>query len=289
MKLLLVCLSACLLVCLSGPAGVRYPRSRSGAGQKCGVYCLPSNQLRIHRNPIPATRQISAIREQGDAAMTPQRIGILHPGEMGISIAASARNGGNEVYWGLRGACAATHDRAAKSRPARCPDCAELCAECAIIVSVCPPHAAEAVANQVLAAGFTGALSGCECDIATACNSNEPDHDHSWRRICGWRIIGGPAGNLVAHGSTWPVRAPRMPPLVSRPARGYPRAWSGDWPSVGAQDVLRRIFEGHHRAAVRHLATAENLGVREDLYQQWAHDGGDSRGAGTRACTPRHR
>ncbi len=27
------------------------------------------------------------------------KIGILHPGEMGISIAASATNSGHEVYW----------------------------------------------------------------------------------------------------------------------------------------------------------------------------------------------
>ena len=27
------------------------------------------------------------------------KIGILHPGEMGVSIAASAVNSGHEVYW----------------------------------------------------------------------------------------------------------------------------------------------------------------------------------------------
>jgi 3-hydroxyisobutyrate dehydrogenase-like beta-hydroxyacid dehydrogenase len=32
-----------------------------------------------------------------------QRIGILHPGEMGISIAASAKNSGCEVYWTSEG------------------------------------------------------------------------------------------------------------------------------------------------------------------------------------------
>ncbi len=31
-------------------------------------------------------------------------IGILHPGEMGVSIAASAKNGGHSVYWASDGA-----------------------------------------------------------------------------------------------------------------------------------------------------------------------------------------
>ena len=35
--------------------------------------------------------------------MTTQRIGFLHPGDMGISLAASAQNTGNEVYWASEG------------------------------------------------------------------------------------------------------------------------------------------------------------------------------------------
>jgi 3-hydroxyisobutyrate dehydrogenase-like beta-hydroxyacid dehydrogenase len=31
--------------------------------------------------------------------MEPQRIGFLHPGEMGVSIAASAQNSGHQVFW----------------------------------------------------------------------------------------------------------------------------------------------------------------------------------------------
>jgi len=31
--------------------------------------------------------------------MTKRKIGILHPGNMGISIAASAQNSGHAIYW----------------------------------------------------------------------------------------------------------------------------------------------------------------------------------------------
>src|SRR4029079_15202872 len=88
--------------------------------------------------------------------MTPQRIGILHPGEMGISIAASAQNSGHHVYWASEGRSSATRERAAKFGLRDAKTVGDLCAECSILVSVCPPHAAEALAHQVLEAAFSG-------------------------------------------------------------------------------------------------------------------------------------
>src|SRR6266571_4556164 len=46
--------------------------------------------------------------------MKPQRLGILYPGAMGISIAASAQNSGHQVYWTSEGRSSATRERAAK-------------------------------------------------------------------------------------------------------------------------------------------------------------------------------
>src|SRR5436309_1651050 len=85
-----------------------------------------------------------------------QRIGILHPGEMGISIAASAQNSGCEVYWASEGRRQQTRERAEQFGLRDSRTLASLCAECPIVISVCPPHAAESLANDVLAAGFTG-------------------------------------------------------------------------------------------------------------------------------------
>src|SRR5262245_7487045 len=84
------------------------------------------------------------------------RIGILHPGEMGISIAASAKNSGVEVFWVSEGRRAATRERAAKFELREALTLEELCRECPIVVSVCPPHAAETLAHEVLRAGFGG-------------------------------------------------------------------------------------------------------------------------------------
>jgi len=43
-----------------------------------------------------------------------KNIGILHPGEMGISIAASAINAGHQVYWLSEGRSDKTRARAEK-------------------------------------------------------------------------------------------------------------------------------------------------------------------------------
>src|SRR5712692_10138117 len=88
--------------------------------------------------------------------MTSQPIGIVHPGEMGISLAAAALESGRPVYWASEGRSTQTRERASRFDLQDMVNLANLCANCSIIVSVCPPHAAETVAEQVLAHGFTG-------------------------------------------------------------------------------------------------------------------------------------
>ena len=88
--------------------------------------------------------------------MTVQRIGITHPGAMGISIAASAQRSGHDVCWASDGRSAATVERAMKHGLRDTGRLDRLCAECSVLISVCPPHAAEAVARQVAGNLFRG-------------------------------------------------------------------------------------------------------------------------------------
>ena len=88
--------------------------------------------------------------------MMKQKVGVLHPGQMGISVAASAQNSGHDVYWASEGRSPQTCERAAKFNLHDAHTLAKLCETCSIIVSVCPPHAAEDVAHQVLDCSFAG-------------------------------------------------------------------------------------------------------------------------------------
>jgi 3-hydroxyisobutyrate dehydrogenase-like beta-hydroxyacid dehydrogenase len=83
-------------------------------------------------------------------------IGILHPGQMGSSVGAAARSAGARAICCSEGRSAATRERAARDGLADVRQLAELVAQSQLIVSVCPPHAAEQVADAVARLGFTG-------------------------------------------------------------------------------------------------------------------------------------
>ncbi|MGW7166920.1 DUF1932 domain-containing protein [Streptomyces sp. NPDC054884] len=83
-------------------------------------------------------------------------VGILHPGEMGATVAAAAVAAGAEVWWLPRGRSAATRERAAASGLRSASGIEELTGTCRVVLSVCPPAAALDVAEQVASAGFSG-------------------------------------------------------------------------------------------------------------------------------------
>jgi 3-hydroxyisobutyrate dehydrogenase-like beta-hydroxyacid dehydrogenase len=88
--------------------------------------------------------------------MNQKKIGILNPGNMGIRVAATIQNTGHDVFWASEGRGTETHKRASEIGLKDAQNLKTLCAGCTAIVSVCPPHAAEAVAGQVSALGFKG-------------------------------------------------------------------------------------------------------------------------------------
>jgi len=88
--------------------------------------------------------------------MTTETIGVLHPGEMGVTVGASARAGGSRVLWASEGRSPQTRERAAAGGLEDASTLAALCAASRVIVSVCPPHSALDLARAVAAEGFSG-------------------------------------------------------------------------------------------------------------------------------------
>ncbi len=78
-------------------------------------------------------------------------IGILHPGEMGVTIAAGAST---ETIWAGDGRSPASTARAESAAMSDVGTLAAVCERADIIVSICPPAAAVDVAKQVAATGF---------------------------------------------------------------------------------------------------------------------------------------
>jgi len=83
-------------------------------------------------------------------------IGVLHPGEMGSGVGASARAAGARVLWVSEGRGAATRKRAEADGLEDVGTLARLAREAQVILSVGPPASAVDVANQVSAHRFAG-------------------------------------------------------------------------------------------------------------------------------------
>jgi len=83
------------------------------------------------------------------------RIAILHPGTMGASIAAALQINGHELFWIPQDRSQATALRADALSLKALAGLQDLCHVHAVI-SICPPHAAAALASAVAATSFQG-------------------------------------------------------------------------------------------------------------------------------------
>jgi 3-hydroxyisobutyrate dehydrogenase-like beta-hydroxyacid dehydrogenase len=80
-------------------------------------------------------------------------VGVLHPGRMGAAIGSALKARAGAVIWAAAGRSRATGKRAEIADLVGVPDVAELARRSDVIISVCPPHAARDVAEQIAAAG----------------------------------------------------------------------------------------------------------------------------------------
>ena len=83
-------------------------------------------------------------------------VGLLHPGEMGASVAAALARAGSEVLWSSEGRSAASRARADSAGLEDAADLGALLERRQLVVSVCPPDAALEQAQAVAKRGFAG-------------------------------------------------------------------------------------------------------------------------------------
>lgn len=205
--------------------------------------------------------------------MQKQVLGILHPGQMGISIAASAQNSGCEVYWVSEGRSPQTHERAEKHSLQDARTLAELCRICTILVSVCPPHAAEEVAEQVLAHAFSGLYVDANAiSPQRAIGIGEKMMAAGVAFVDGG-IIGGPAWKP---GHTWLYLAGQQAQRVASCFSAGPLETAIIGEAIGKASALKMCYaawtKGSTALLCAILATAKTLGVWGELQEQWNRD-----------------
>ncbi len=196
-------------------------------------------------------------------------VGVLHPGAMGAVLGAELRGAGCEVRWASDGRGAATRRRAEGAGLADAGTVEDLVAASDVVLSVCPPSAAEDVAAAVAATGFAGTyVDGNAVAPATA------------RRIAATvgptRFVdGGIVGPPPRHGGTTRLHlsgdgAEEVAALFAGTtveARVHPGG-------PGAASAVKVCFAAWTKGtaalllAIRALAAAE--GVEEGLLAEWA-------------------
>ena len=202
--------------------------------------------------------------------MQKPKLGILHPGNMGISIAASAQNSDCEVYWVSEGRSAQTHERARRFDLHDAGTLGSLCQICSVLVSVCPPHAAEDVAKKVLSHAFTGLyLDANAISPQRAVRVGERMMAAGVTFVDGG-IVGGPAWEP---GSTWLYLSGRGAETVVDCFSAGPLEIAVIGEAIGKASALKMCYaawtKGSTALLCAILATAEALGVWEELEQQW--------------------
>ena len=203
--------------------------------------------------------------------MKSQIVGILHPGQMGISIAASAQNSGYEVYWAPEGRSPETHARAEDHNLKRTNSLADLCEKCSFIICVCPPDAAEDVAMEVAGHGFQGLYLDANAISPQRTKRIEEILIESGATFVDGSIIGGPAWEP---NRTWLHLAGDAASLAASYFSSGPLETNVIGAEIGQAAAIKMCFAAYTKGTSALLsailAAAEAYDVREELNQQWS-------------------
>ena len=198
-----------------------------------------------------------------------KNVALLNPGNMGATIGAAVN--GARVLWVSNGRSEGTRQRALKAGLVEVESLAEAIRESAAVLSVCPPHAAEDVAQSVAELGFAGLYVDA----------------NAISRATAERV-----GEVVGKGGATFVDGGIIGPPVTKPGRtrlylsgagaeGVAELFSGSMLDArviagdpGAASALKMTYAAWTKGsdalilAIRALAARE--GVEEALLQEWA-------------------
>jgi 3-hydroxyisobutyrate dehydrogenase-like beta-hydroxyacid dehydrogenase len=205
--------------------------------------------------------------------MLKQKVGILHPGMMGIYVAESIQNSGYTVCWASERRSRQTRDRAEKFNLVDTVTLSALCETCPIIISVCPPHAAEEVAEQVLAQSYQGLY----LDVNAIAPQRALRIGQQMKEARVDFVDGGIIGVPVREpGKTWLyLSGDKAEEAVTLCSAG-PLETCAIGESIGRASALKMCYAAYTKGTSALLsailATAEVLGVRGELQTQWSRD-----------------
>jgi 3-hydroxyisobutyrate dehydrogenase-like beta-hydroxyacid dehydrogenase len=206
--------------------------------------------------------------------MTRENVGILHPGNMGISVAATAKNSGHTVHWASEGRSPQTRARAEEHGLVDVGTLAEMCRICPVVVCVCPPHAAEDVAYQVIGCGYRGLYLDANAISPQRVKRIGQAMTEAGVAFVDGGIIGGPAWEPDR---TWLYLSGAEAERAAACFSAGPLETSVIGDEVGKASALKMCFAAYTKGSTALLcaivATAQELGVWRELEHQWSRHG----------------
>jgi len=203
-----------------------------------------------------------------------ESIGVINPGDMGVSIAASAVHNGHHVYWASKGRSADTRKRAEENHLIDAGTLEEVCKQCSIILSVVPPSASEEVAEQVIAQKFKGTFADLNAISPQRAQRIGERLEANGIKFVDGGIIGPPAW---ATNTTWLSLSGKSSSTIAALFTNGPLRTEILGDRIGDASALKMCYgaytKGHTALIAGVLGTAANSGVRDALMRRWAADG----------------
>jgi 3-hydroxyisobutyrate dehydrogenase-like beta-hydroxyacid dehydrogenase len=151
---------------------------------------------------------------------------------------------------------------------------ATLCAKCSIIMSVCPPYAAEDVAGQVISQGFKGLYLDANAISPQKAERIGKLLSEAGISFVDGGIIGGPAWTP---GETWLYLSGKEAIRIADCFSAGPLEVSLIGDEIGKASALKMCYAAYSKGTTALLTTilaaAEASGVRAELSAQWERDG----------------
>ncbi len=205
-------------------------------------------------------------------------VGILHPGVMGAALGSALKARAGTVVWAAAGRSHATAKRAELADLVAVPDVAEVARRAHLVVSICPPHAAHKVAEEVAAV----VADRPDPPLYVEANAVAPATVQGIGELLGashvvdGAIIGPPAWEP---GRTVLWLSGTAAPAVADLFAGSPFTARVLGPDLGTASALKACYALQTKALPTVWAAladaADAYGVRDALQDQLARDGVD--------------
>ncbi len=189
-------------------------------------------------------------------------VGVVHPGEMGSAVGASAVAAGARVVWVSEGRSDATRARAEADGLHDVHWLNGLVNQSHIILSVCPPAFAEEVAEDVTTLGFHRIYVDANAVSPATVRRMAARIEETGAHFVDGGIIGGPPRKV---GTTRLYLSGEWAPKVATALAGGPLEVCVLDAPVGAASALKMAYAAWTKGTSALLAAVEALAIHEDV------------------------